>query len=339
VMDHLEPLWDNMRSDIVSAHATFRVYFNVLPEKPLSQAQIHELLARHDVGKDHASAEKFLTEVAGEGKYFVPPVRQLWEQGNQLRHTMNLQTHAHVDGLSIIVDGDNRQVHLYDPGRTPSVTPNLTLFRFPLNSRANGYAPDHAERERNSVRLTSTSTPEGVPGKLTTTNTIDWDTAIPTRKVSSLDDIVLQEVDYFGFTTFAGGITLPRCAVTIRLDQTVVQSLELAFLEEATFNEPIPESRFLVAKPERWHVLDFRDQADGINLDVPPQLVADVRTLIPEHPQYLTSMVASPPSPEAWLSLPKSLWLLLNGFGLVALGIWMWKRASLKKSNTSSSSL
>jgi hypothetical protein len=96
-------------------------------------------------------------------------------------------------------------------------------------------------------------------------------------------------------------------------------------------NEAIPESIFVVSKPEGWPLLDFREQASGAGIPVPQGQVDDARTLIP-------SFALNPPGPDfakeneaRSLPVSKRTLLVLNGLALIALGLWMWKRASLKE--------
>ena len=331
-MEHLEPLWESMRSDVISTEAKFRIFFNVIPAKSLSSTDFQEILARSNLSQDHSQVLPFLQEVAGADPVPVPPDRHILEQGSNRRYDMNPMSYLHEDGLSVIVDGGNKQIRLFDPGRTPSDGPNLGVFRIPPTSRASGYLPGRAERDGNSVRLTSETTPDGLPGKLTTVNTIDWATGIPIRRVNSINDAPIQDVQYFGLTTFAGGITFPRCALTVRYAADRVGSIDLAVLDEARFNEPIAAAAFIVAKPENWELLDFRNQAEGLPIPVPPEEVTDVRSLIPSTLNGFALVAAQSERNDAPQSLTKRVLLILNGLGLNVLGRWLWKRASLKES-------
>ncbi len=284
------------------------------------------------MGRDASLAAEFLKEVVSEGRVVVAPLRHIHEQGSERRHEMDRYSHIHVDGFSFISDGDNQQIHVFDPGHSRSETPNLRIFRVPLNSRAQGYLPSRAEREGNLVRLTTVTKLEGLPGPLTSTNTVDWASGVPVRREQLMNQETIQESDYSGITTFAGGITFPQCAITTRYQGGHVASMELALLESARFNEPIPEATFLVAKPESWQVLDFRGTADGASFPVPSEAVADVRTLIHEPIQETVGLGASL-LPAAKSTSPwKRVLLILNGIALVGFGIWMWKRTSLKDS-------
>jgi hypothetical protein len=332
-MGHLEPLWASMKSDVVSCEARFRKYFQVKPLSPLAQEQVHEILQRHDLGIHPEHLPEFLREVAGAESKIDVPVRLLFIQGQHRKHDMGLLCHVNDDQFSFVNDRGNKQIHLYERGRCPTGTPGLELFRAPLPSRETGYRPGLAEREGGLVRLISVSTLPGSQGELRTTNTVDWATGVVLNRRRELNGKIVQEVDFSGLTTFAGGITFPRCTWTAQYANGQLQAIDLAFLDEVRFNETIPESEFLVSKPEGWHVLDFREQANGAKITAPLELVNDVRTLIP-------SLALNPSEPSiprddktTGVSYPKRALLILNGLALITLGVWMWRRASLKEPN------
>ena len=325
-MGHLEPLWESMRSDVVSCQAKFRIFFQVTPETPLTRKQIREMLSRYDLGRHIELAPKFLQEVAGGSPLFVPPTRNHFEHGPQIRHDLGRYSYFHVNDFSFISDGDNKHIHVHDRGRTSSDAPSPSLFRLSLNSRTEGHIPTAVERQGDQVLLTCVEPSEH--GSIVTRSQIDWATGVPLRLEYELNADLVQDVEFASLTTFAGGITFPRCTWTIRYSKGVVLSLDLALLDEAKFNEPIPASTFLVAKPKDWHVLDFRGQANGTSIPTPAEAAPDVRVLIPKVAQLTPVVVATdPPS----LRTPMRILLLMNGLFLIAAGVWLWKRLSLKE--------
>lgn len=332
-MDHLEPLWESMKSDVVSCSAEFRKFFRVTPGAPLTRDQFHEILRRHDLGEHPERVTNFLREVGGAEINIDVPVRHLFIQGQQRKHDLGLLSHVDDDQFSFVYDQGNKQVHLFERGRCPTGAPGLELFRSPLPSRTTGHRPQLAEREGALVRLISVSILESPPSELRTTNTIDWATGVMLHRLRELDGQIAQEVDYSGLTTFAGGITFPRCTWTAHYANGNLQAMDLAMLDDIRFNETIPESTFLVSKPESWYVLDFREQANGAKIPTPKSLVDDVRTLIPEYALNPPEAPLPSGAKETRLSLTKRVLLILNGLALMALGIWLWRRASLKEPN------
>ena len=330
-MDHLEPLWDSMRSDVVSCEVKFRIWYGLTPPTPVTWDQFRVILQRYGLGEHLESVPDFLREVAGPDAPLEALQRNLWEQGQHRRHDLGLFTHIHDDLFSFVRDGGNRQIHLYEKGRVPHSTPDLDLFRSPPNSRVAGYLPQQAERVGDLVRLISQSPPTPQRGHLQTTNTFDWATGVPVRRLQQLESQVLQEIDYSGLTTLAGGITLPRCFVMARYTNGIVNSIDVGLLDDVRLNEPIPEQTFVVSKPRLWQVLDFRGSAGGTSLAVLDDEVGDLRTLISETSPFQTAMSTDQENQRAPLSLPKRVLLVVNGLALVSLGIWMWKRASLKE--------
>jgi hypothetical protein len=330
-MDHCEPLWESMRSDIVSCEVRFRKIFRVKPVAPLTRDQVLDLLKRHDLGEHPDRTPHFLREVAGPDVKIEAPTRHLYVQGQHRKHDLGQLTYVTDDNFSLVHDGDNKQVHVYERGRNPASHPGLETFRAPLLSRAEGYLPDRAEREGSLLRLITVTAAAGTVEEIQTTNTIDWATGVVLSRLRRMNGEILQEVNYSGLTTFAGGITIPRCVLTARYAKGSLQNLDLALLDEARINEAIPESIFVVSKPEGWPLLDFREQASGAGIPVPQGQVDDARTLIP-------SFALNPPGPDfakeneaRSLPVSKRTLLVLNGLALIALGLWMWKRASLKE--------
>lgn len=285
-MDHLEPLWESMTSDVVSCAAEFRKYFQVQPSDPLTREQFLEILRRHDLGEHPERVTEFLREIGGAEVNIDVPVRHLFIQGLHRKHDLGLLTHVDDDQFSFVSDGGNEQIHLYERGRSPTGYPGLELFRSPMPTRKAGHRPGRAEREGGLVRLISvsalTNPPTDPPSELRSTNTIDWATGVVLHRLRELDGQVAQEVDFSGLTTFAGGLTFPRCTWTAHYADGHLRAMDLALLDEVRFNETIPESTFLVTKPVDWLVLDFREQADGAEIPTSKGLADDVRTLIPE---------------------------------------------------------
>ncbi len=329
VMEHLEPLWENMRSEIISSEARFQVYYQVKPQSSLSQSQIHEKLERYQFADDPEQAVLFLRDITGQDVTFVPPVQHMREQGEWLRHDAGPVSYVNVTDFSFIVEPGNKQIHVYDPGRTPTTAESLSIFRTPMKSRAAGHFPTKAERDGQVVHLETVTPPSHRRGTVTSKSTVDWATGVPLSRLHSLDTRLLQETVYSGLTTFSGGVSLPRYSTTIRYEQDRVSSIDLAILKEATFNEPIPEQAFLLSKPANWKVLDYRGDSPGREIPTQAEAEVDVRTLIPETINLLPSVSATQFQQITPMSFPMRAVLVLNGAALIALGIWIWKHASL----------
>ena len=332
-LDHLEPLWESMSADVVSYEVRYRKFFRVVPISPRTRDQVLELRQRYALGEHPERAPEFLRDVAGQEARVEVPTRQVFMQGPYRRQSLGPLAYVDDANFSFVHDGDNKQVHVYERGRSPVGIAGLELFRTPMPSRAGGYRPDRLEREAGLLRLISITPSTSQMGELLTTNTIDWATGVVLHRLREQYAEVTQEVDYSGLTTFAGGITIPRCVVIARYAKGFLESLDLALLDDARLNETIPESMFVVSVPRGWHVLDFREQASGTGIATPPGEVDDVRTLIPTFAlnppgqSLARNPGATPPS------FTKQMLLVLNGLALIALGVWMWKRASLKEPN------
>lgn len=329
VMEHLEPLWESMRSDIVSTDAKFQVYYQISPHQPLSQAQIHEKLKLYPFADRPEHVTAFIRDVAGADATWVAPVQHLLEQGERMRHHAGPVTYVQFPDMSLTVTPSNKQIYVYDPGRTPTTPQSLSIFRSPMKSRAEGHLPKRAEREGQVVHLESSIPPSPLRGAVTSRSTIDWATGVPLIRSHSFDDNLQQETIYSGLMTFSGGVTLPRFSTIIRYEQNRVSTIDLAILQDATFNEPIPEQAFQQNKPEKWKVFDFRNDLPGQEIWTPSEAVADVRTLIPATGHQIPSVSTTQLRPTAPMSIPMRAVLILNGTALITLGVWLWKHASI----------
>ena len=328
VMEHLEPLWESMRSDIVSSDAKLQVYYQIQPQKALTPAQIHEKLKQYPFADDSKYVAEFLLDVAGPDVTWTAPVQHLLEQGEWMRHDAGPLTYVHLSDLSLIVSSGNKQIHVYDPGRTPTSPESLSIFRSPMKSRADGHLPTRAERDGQVAHLESNIPPSPRRGAVTTRSTVDWATGVPLMRSHSFDSKLQQETIYSGLTTFSGGVTLPRFSTIIRYEQDRVSTIDLAILEDAAFNEPIPEQAFQQGKPENWKVFDYRGDLPGQEIRTQAEAVADVRTLIPETIHQIQSVSTTQLRPTSPMSMPMRAVLILNGTALIALGVWMWKHSS-----------
>ena len=330
VMEHLEPLWESMQNDIVSTDAKFQVYYQIPPHQPLTQAQIHEKLKQYPFADRAEHVMSFLRDVAGSDTTWIAPVQHLVEQGERMRHHAGPVTYVHLADMSLTVSPGNKQIYVYDPGRTPTTPQSLSIFRSPMKSRAEGHQPNRAERDGPVAHLESSIPPSSRRGAVTTRSTVDWATGVPLMRSHSLDSKLQQETIYSGLMTFSGGVTLPRFCTIIRYEHDRVSTIDLAFLQDATFNEPIPEQALQQNKPEKWKVFDYRGDLPGLEIWTPPEAVADVRTLIPEASHQIPSVSTTQLRPTPPMSIPMRAVLILNGTALIALGVWMWKRASLR---------
>ena len=320
-----------MQSDVLSCEAKFRIYFDVTPVAPLTSDRLQEISTRLSLGEHPERVTDLLQEIGGPSAVVSPPVRRLFIQGQNRRHDMDLLSHIHDDSFSYVSDGDYQQIHIFDRGQSSSSTPDLSLFRSPPATRETGYHPDQAERVGSSVRLVTRHVTTNPQQELTTNNTFDWATGVPVRRVRQIESEVIQSVDYTGLTAFAGGITFPRCVLTANYAESLVVSVDLAILDEAQFNNALPESTFLVSKPKGWSVLDFRGQANGGEIPTALLPVEDVRKLIPAMVVNRFSDVSPAQREKAPLSFAMRILLILNGLALIILDGWMWRRASLKE--------
>lgn len=328
VMDHLEPLWESMRSDIVSSDAKLQIYYQIQPHKALTQSQIHEKLKQYPFADDSKYITEFLRDMAGPDVTWTAPIQHLLEQGEWMRHDAGPLTYVNLSDLSLIVSTGNKHIHVYDPGRTPTSPESLSIFRSPMKSRADGHLPTRAEQDGRVAHLESNIPPSPRRGAVTTRSTVDWATGVPLMRSHSFDSKLQQETIYSGLTTFSGGVTLPRFSTIIRYEQDRVSTIDLAILHDAAFNEPILERAFQQSKPESWKVFDYRGDLPGQEIRTQAEAVADVRTLIPETIHQIQSVSTTQLRPKSPMSIPMRAVLILNGTALIALGVWMWKHSS-----------
>lgn len=328
VMEHLEPLWESMRSDIVSTDAKLQVYYQIQPHQPLTQAQIHEKLKQYPFAERPEEVTAFLQDVAGPDATRIAPVQHLLEQGGRMRHDAGPVIYVHLSDLSLTVTPSNKQIYVYDPGRTPTTPESLSIFRSPMKSRAEGHLPTRIKREGQVVHLESNIPSSPQRGAVTIRSTIDWATGVPLMRSHSIDSKLQQETIYSGLTTFSGGVTLPRFSTIIRYEQDRISTIDLAILLDAAFNEPLSEQVFQQGKPEKWKVFDYRGDLPGQEIRTQSEAVADVRTVIPDAIHQTQSVSTTQLRPTATMSIPMRAVLILNGTALITLGVWMWRHAS-----------
>ncbi len=165
------------------------------------------------------------------------------------------------------------------------------------------------------------------PDTATTVFTFDEATGVMTH-AAVFDESVLYSEDWQqALTGYPGGVTMPAVRIKTLYQNGALKSLTVWKIEEARFNEPVGEDRFVLGVPAETVLVDSRLQESVVREVV--QAVPDVRSVLV--PILEPGVRGADGVGFSWRMI-----LILNGVGLIALAVWLWKKGSLSSRPPSS---
>ncbi|NQT17595.1 MAG: hypothetical protein HQ582_32875 [Planctomycetes bacterium] len=317
VLDDLPAQWRGQREGIFTAHLKYRLIES--STRPLSREEFADLLDAADL-LSHPENLKMVSDRArrelepGEFLAYDWGEMELWQEGTRVRE----QNNAKGAFSASIRDGETRIDYLSKVGVKGQATvantgsravmgiADITYYRFiPLDLPAESV---NSIKRKDGLLLLRCSGPTGYRSDLT----IEASTGMVLRQVSfDPEGQVRSERVQEGFTTYPDGIMFPTLYVEARYKDEKLRRLVLCLLEDAVFNESIPDETFAVAVPSDTVVVDDRQSPRKVTkLDEPTDdLLGLPDTGIPP---------ASPPAREriSW-----SGWLLALGVPLLLIVI------------------
>lgn len=314
-------MWDGQRSEVATASIRFLCFNGSIEPPGPSAEEFQRLLRDHDFAADAEQFHPFLLAVLG-GTFRDPPWAEMHLEVAGRRQRQE------DDGLTFLRDGEhdflvlpaNHQVSVYPLGQSGFHCYGLSDLRWippapmpPERVRVLG-------RDGDAWQIEFVA-PEGdTAGGTSSTALVDDATGIMvSTSTLSAEGLPLKERYQLGVRTYPGDISFPVASVQAWYAAGRLSKLRVMLIQEARFNESIPDSRFVLAAEQGTSLIDHRrPETAGFQTKAE---VADVRTLL--------SPVAVLP-PRAPLRQPDrgvGRWLLLvNGVLLIGAGFVIWRR-------------
>ena len=315
-------IWDGQRSEIATASIRF-LCFNGSIEAPVHSApEFRQLLRDHDFAADPEQFRPFLLAVLGGAFRRDPPwaETQLDVAGRRQRQDDDSLTFLRDGEHDFIVLPGNHQVSVYPLGQSWFHCYGLSDLRWippppmpPERIRVLGRDGDAWQVEFIA--------PEGdTAGGTSSTALVDDATGIMLHTSTlSAEGLPLKERYQLGVRTYPGDISFPAASVQAWYAAGRLNKLRVMLIQEARFNESIPDSRFVLPAAQGTSLIDHRG-AETAGFQTKAD-VSDVRGLISP------VAVLPPRAPHSQSDRGAGRWLLLiNGVLLVGAGFVIWRR-------------
>ncbi len=328
LLEHLEPLWDGMRSDVVSFDIEYQLFMQVKPDGEWPRDKVLAALQRHDLAQGVEQIPALFKELATKSKP-VAIARHLQKQGSEERYSVGKKTILMDETVSLIAEEPRKLLRALDRGREGEGYYSIEYFRVPTKTREGGLRASSVERNGDLVTIgTKTVARDGVT--IETFVDLDWATGVVLHRRSLREGVLYREMDYSGITTFPGNLTIPRVVTTLNYANGFLKSMDLVLLGAAQFNMPLPKETFELTKPADWVALDYRGNAAGTKFDLPPQDIANIRTVIPSQPLEPFQVT------DTKFVIERSPWrralLAINGVVFLGVAVWFWRRGGSRES-------
>ena len=296
-------------------------------EKPVSQKQLADLIEKYHLATDVEQIKPMLRTIAPPdyNEAFVPHL--LWVDGKLNRFEVGNQLFIDDPDYSIRYNSFNKTIDLFSRGSALFRFRELSELRdFPAESLT---MPQLTGTSANTIHMVTHDTAElsGSPREIITDYDFDWQTGLPTHLLRRVAGNPIREIYQLQITQFEGGGPFPLVLVDAVYDwQNPARgliTLSIIRLHSARFQIPIPAEKFILPKPEKVEVLDRRLPDTAYCLYVGDVRTDDVRKLLPAQPG------ANQPGKPA-MSWPRRILYVINGVALIVLGVWLWRKVSLK---------
>ncbi len=196
----------------------------------------------------------------------------------------------------------------------------LTADRLRMTSHQHGLITLAIRPLDEGRRGEATPAASQVPASPTAEYTFDDATRVMSHSVRYHHGHVYEEIWQNALNEYPGGMILPSLRINTLYREGILKSLTVWLIDEAMFNEPIDEDRFVMTVPEDTVLVDNRLKETVVRKVKKP--VDDVRSIL------VPVMAGNPP--DAHQEGMDWRWILiLNGVGLICLSVLLWRRGSL----------
>lgn len=315
-------VWDGQRSEVATASIRFLCFNGSIESPGLSAEELRQLLRDHDFAADAEQFRPFLLSVLGGSFRLDPPwaEMQLDLAGRRQRQEDGRLTFLRDGEHDFIVLPANHQVSVYPLGQSWFHCYGLSDLRWvppppmpPERIRVLG-------RDGDAWQVEFVAPAGDSAGGTSSTALVDDATGIMLHTSTlSAAGLPLKERYHLGVRTYPGDISFPVASVQAWYAAGRLSKLRVMLIQEARFNESIPDSRFVLPAAQGTSLIDHRGTATaGFQTKAD---VSDVRGLISP------VAVLPPRAPHGQSDRGAGRWLLLiNGVLLVGAGFVIWRR-------------
>jgi hypothetical protein len=305
VKARLKALWEGQDSEIVTAEIRYRLYRTGGREYGLSRQKFNSLLELADLLKNPDGLKVLIEGLLGERV-------QLDAHTNDCEfYTDGTRTREQNEHRTLLFDGDNvvrslllnNQTNLKTPSSSSVKRMQLRDFRLvPPTNVLDRIA--HVESLNGVLELSAQG------GQLI----VNEATGLVEHLVQRSDpDTVRSEVFQFGSEVYPGDIVFPEVVVRTSYESDQLYSVSVILIQDAQFNQDLPEELFAVAVAAGNKVFDYREVPDD------PEFIR-VQEPVDDVVQHVEARRVRPPV-EAPLGIPSRLWFMLGAASLIGAAI------------------
>lgn len=321
----LQDLWQARRSEIHSCDIRYRVYYSLPVNPPLTIEQFEQRLDEYGLRTSPARSNEFVLAICPS---FKPrqDTRRLVREGHQGRYEVGNDVKVHDGELQRDYSKFNKSITIRYQGRSNTPVPPIDWLR--------EIPPALKLKSENATLIKSATTVElkynfrlfTKRGTLPSRNEFLFDatSGVTLHRHYLTESQPTESLYQLALVTGPDGVVFPTCSYRVMYDPVrtgLIDRVNFTEIVDAQFNRPIPLGTFSLPEPPGVAVFDKRK--DDKILDLTNEDTENTRIFIFEP---VTEELQPTPIPWQFRAF-----FIVNGLILIGLGVWLWRRVSLKE--------
>lgn len=327
VVSRIVSQWEARHHEIDAADLRYRVYRSVSPAQPLSPEQLDQLIEQYGLRASPRRIPEFLAAVGGERYQVKFDERRLCFDGINSRFESGSNIKVQDPDYMYTQNLPNKTIHVEWAGISSAPIPPINWFRDipPYKNQPQNYLKVRsATGSAIHLYYDSTFDYQGQTLQTHCDYECDPDSGIPLRKQNYVEGHV-SETNYQLSLVESTGVHFPTCMMRVIHNRVEpkgsVREIDLTEIVDMRINEGLSRDLFLMPKPQGFEVIDKR--GDTTTLGVSDAEAKNVRDLLGP-----VAVINNLPKPIPW---QRRAFFIVNGLSLICLGIWLWRRVSIKE--------
>jgi hypothetical protein len=321
----LQDLWKARRSEIHSCDIRYRVYYSLPVNPPLTIEQFEQRLDEYGLRTSPARSNEFVLAICPS---FKPrqDTRRLVREGHQGRYEVGNDVKVHDGELQLDYSKFNKSITIRYQGQSNTPVPPIDWLR-EIPPALKLKSEDAAlSKSATTVELKYDTQLFTKRGTLPSRNEFLFDatSGVTLHRHYLTESQPTESLYQLALVTGPDGVVFPSCSYRVMYDPErtgLINRVNFTEIVDAQFNRPNSLETFSLPKPRGVAVFDTR-KGDKM-LDLTDEETKDTRRLIIEPVTYELQ-----PTPIPW---QRRAFFIVNGLILIGLGVWLWRRVSLKE--------
>lgn len=324
-LDRLQELWQSQRGEIHTCDIRYRVYHLVPISPALTIEQFEQRLDEFNMRTSPERVNEFLAAISPG---FQPKhgTRRLVRDGLLARYEVGDDIKVHDAECQLEYIKANKTITVrYTNGNTTPIPPIDWLREIPPTLKVS--AQDVSMDKSASVTRLKYDTQLVSRGKTLPVSReffFDATSGVPIRRHYFVETKPTESAYQLALVNTQGGVVFPSCSFRVMYNPErsgLIDRVTFTEIVDAQFNRSIATETFALPKSRGVAVFDTRK--DNKMLDLTNTETSDIRLLIHE-----PLIIEFQPTPIPW---QRRAFFIVNGLILIGLGVWLWRRVSLKE--------